>query len=78
VCVVKNRSCWGPLEVGEGSLVGASGAYERKVLGMGVSPMGARLSISAGPPGGDLSTEDFVVRVLCEGNLEVGPLAGDP
>jgi hypothetical protein len=76
--------------LGEGSFAGGHEVYERKALGMGISPMGARLSTSFGRPGEGLSTRDFEIWVqgalgvecpslweLCEGNLEGGgPLLG--
>jgi hypothetical protein len=76
--------------LGEGSFAGGHEVYESKALGMGVSPMGAWLSISFGRPREGLSTGDFEIWVqgalgvecpslweLCEGNLEGGFLAGD-
>jgi hypothetical protein len=77
--------------LGEGSIAGGHEVYERKAPGMGVSPMGARLSILFGRTGEGLSTGDFEIWVqgalgvecpslweLSEGNLEDGSLAGDP
>jgi hypothetical protein len=77
--------------LGEGSFARGHEVYERKALGMDISPMGAQLSISFGQPGEDLSTGDFQIWVqgtlgvecpslweLCEGNMEGGSLAGDP
>jgi hypothetical protein len=75
----------------EGSFARGHEVYERKALGMGISPMGAQLSISFGRPGEGLSTKDFEIWVqgalgvecpslweLCDGNLERGSLPGDP
>jgi hypothetical protein len=49
--------------LGEGSFAGGHEVYEKKALGMCVSPMGARLSMSSGRPGEGLSTGDFEVWV---------------
>jgi hypothetical protein len=66
-----------------GSFTRGHEGYERKALGMGISPHGG----TDGQPGVDSSDEDFEIWLkgavgvvcvclgeLCEGNLEEGPL----